>query len=44
MLYEMKNPARILPNASRLIGLISSGLFSLIVIVEGKRGLDIRTK
>lgn len=44
ILYEMKNPARMLPSASRLIGLISNGLFSLIVIVEGKRGLDISTK
>lgn len=44
MLYEMKNPAMILPSASRLIGLISNGLFSFIMIVEGKRGLDIRTK
>lgn len=44
MLYEMKKPARILPSASRLIGLIISGLFSLMVIVEGKRGLVIRTK
>lgn len=44
MLYEMKNPARMLPSASRLIGLINKGLFSLIIIVEGKRGLDIRTK
>lgn len=40
----MKNPARMLPNASRLIGLIISGLFSLMVIVAGKRGLVIRTK
>lgn len=43
-LYEMMNPAIILPSARRLIGLISSGLFSLIVICEGNRGLDIRTK
>lgn len=44
MLYEIKNPARILPNASRLIGLISNGLFSLMMIVGGKRGLVISTK
>lgn len=40
----MKNPARMLPNASRLIGLITSGLFSLMIIVAGKRGLVIRAK
>lgn len=40
----MKNPARMLPSASRLIGFISIGLFSLIMIVVGKRGLVIRTK
>lgn len=44
MLYVMKNPARMLPSASRLIGLTSSGLFSFMMIIEGKRGLDIRTK
>lgn len=44
ILYEMKKPARMLPSASRLIGLITIGLFSLIIIEEGKRGLDIRTK
>lgn len=44
MLYEMKKPARMLPSASRLIGLMIIGLFSLIIIEEGKRGLDIRTK
>ena len=44
ILYEMKNPARMLPNASCLIGLISDVLFLLIIIVEGKRGLFIRTK
>lgn len=40
----MKKPARMLPSASRLIGLITIGLFSLIMIEGGKRGLDIRTK
>lgn len=44
MLYEMKNPARMLPSASRLIGLISNELFSLMVIVVRKRGLVISTK
>lgn len=44
MLYEMKNPARILPNAKRLMGLIRSGLFSLIEISGGYRGLVITTK
>lgn len=44
MLYEMKNPAKILPSASRLIGLVSIVLFSLIMIMEGKRGLVIKTK
>lgn len=32
MFSEMRNPARILPSASRLIGLIRFGLFSFIVI------------
>lgn len=44
MLYEMKNPAKMLPSANRLMGLISNGLFSLMVIAAGKRGLVIRTK
>lgn len=44
ILYVMKNPARMLPSANRLIGLISNGLFSFMMIVGGKRGLDIRTK
>lgn len=44
ILYEMKNPAIMLPSANRLTGFISRGLFSLMIIVEGKRGLDIRTK
>lgn len=35
MLYEMKKPAIMLPSASRLIGLISNGLFSLMIIVAG---------
>lgn len=40
----MKNPAKILPNARRLIGLIRFGLFSLIEIIGGNRGFDITTK
>lgn len=32
MLREMRKPATILPNARRLIGLMRSGLFSLMVI------------
>lgn len=44
MLYEMKNPARMLPSASRLIGFISRGLFSFMVIVGRKRGLVISAK
>lgn len=44
MLYEMKNPARILPRAKRLMGFINLGLFSLIIIRGGNRGLVIDTK
>lgn len=44
ILYEMKNPARMLPSANRLIGLINSGLFSLMMMVGEKRGLVIKTK
>lgn len=32
MLCEITNPARILPSAKRLIGLIRLGLFSFIII------------
>lgn len=32
MLLEIINPAKILPNARRLMGLMRSGLFSLIVM------------
>lgn len=35
MLCEIKNPARMLPIARRLIGLIMSGSFSLIIISGG---------
>lgn len=44
MLYEMVNLAIMLSSARLLIGLINSGLFSLMMIWEGNRGLDIRTK
>lgn len=40
----MINPAIMLPNASRLIGLIRLGLFSLIEMSGGYRGLDMMTK
>lgn len=32
ILYEIVNPARMLPSARRLIGLIRLGLFSFIII------------
>lgn len=35
MLYEIINPARILPSAKRLMGLIRLGLFSFIIIKGG---------
>ena len=35
---EIINPAKILPMASRLIELIKGELFSLMVMVGGKRG------
>lgn len=38
ILWEIKNPARMLPNRRRLMELIRSGLFSLIIIVGLKRG------
>lgn len=38
---EMINPAKILPMASRLIELINGKLFSLMVMVGGKRGCPI---
>lgn len=44
ILYEIMNPAIMLPNARRLMGLIRSGLFSLIVIKGGKRGFVMVTK
>lgn len=33
-----RKPATILPKASRLIGLVSNGLFSLIVLIGENRG------
>lgn len=44
MLWEIKKPAMMLPRANRLMGLIRSGLFSLIMIEGGNRGLVIKTK
>lgn len=38
MTWFNKRPAMMLPKASRLIGLIIVGLFSLIEETEGKRG------
>lgn len=36
ILYEMTNPAKMLPNARRLIGFMRSGSFSLMEIRGGK--------
>lgn len=44
ILYEMTNPAKILPYARRLIGFMRSGSFSLMEIRGGKRGFVIVTK
>lgn len=41
---EIINPAKILPINRRVIGFISSGLFSLISTREGNRGFPIRAK
>ena len=38
ILLDRMKPAKILPMSSRLMGLISSGLFSLIIVEGGKRG------
>lgn len=38
MLFEMMKPAKILPIASRLMGLINRGLFSLMLSVVVLRG------
>lgn len=38
MLFEMRNPAKMLPTARRLIELISIGLFSFILWGRGNRG------
>lgn len=42
MLIVTKNPAKMLPIANRIIGLIKFGLFSLIGEIEEKRGLPSR--
>lgn len=44
MLKVRMYPAMMLPQASRLIGLITEGLFSLIGEREGNRGRPIETK
>jgi len=44
MLEVIIRPATMLPQASRLIGLITAGLFSLIGERAGKRGWPIETK
>lgn len=44
ILYESRNPAKILPNSKRLIEFISWGLFSLIEVSEENRGCPIRAK
>lgn len=43
-LSEIMKPAKILPSAKRLMGLISLGLFSFMMIRGGNRGLVIVTK
>lgn len=44
MLEVMRRPAIMLPQASRLIGLITAGLFSLMGDRGRKRGWPIETK
>lgn len=44
MFWVIRRPAIMLPHASRLIGLITAGLFSLIGLNEGNRGWPITTK
>lgn len=44
MLDVMRRPAIILPQASRLMGLITAGLFSLMGERGRKRGCPIETK
>lgn len=44
MLFEIKNPAKMLPTRRRLIGLISRGLFSLIRMSVGNRGCPSKAK
>lgn len=43
-LKKIMNPARILPNAKRLIGLIKLGLFSFMEMSGVYRGLVMETK
>ena len=38
MLWEIRYPAKMLPSSRRLMELIRSGLFSLIVIIGLNRG------
>lgn len=40
----IRSPAKMLPQASRLMGLITAGLFSLIGEIELNRGCPIETK
>jgi len=42
MQLEIRNPAKMLPTAKRLIGFISEGLFSLIRIRDVNRGYPVR--
>lgn len=44
MFEVIRRPAIMLPQASRLIGLITAGLFSLMGESEGNRGWPIETK
>lgn len=39
ILYEMTNPAKMLPNARRLIGFMRSGSFSLMEIRGGENAV-----
>lgn len=44
ILFERINPAKILPSNRRMIGLISSGLFSLIITRGRNRGFPTNVK
>lgn len=39
MEFEMRKPAKMLPRARRIMGLTRRGLFSLMFVEVGKRGL-----